>query len=73
MWSTLSVFWRRLLSCGSHHDEEEAAEMVIVSGYPETDALLREANICLQGQPFDFQKKVVVVEDGVLKVKSGPT
>lgn len=25
-----------------------------------------------KGQPFDFQKKVVVVEDGVLKVTSGP-
>ncbi|CAD0107635.1 unnamed protein product [Aureobasidium uvarum] len=24
------------------------------------------------GQPFDFQKKVVVVEDGVLKVTPGP-
>jgi hypothetical protein len=75
MWSTLSALWRRLmskLSRNSRRDEEEVAELVIVSSHPGTDALLREANRCLQGQPFDFQKKVVVVEDGVLKVTSGP-
>jgi hypothetical protein len=41
MWSTLSALWRRLLSklsCGSQHDEEEAAELVIVSSHPGTDA-----------------------------------
>jgi hypothetical protein len=76
MWSTLSALWRRLmskLSRSSHRDEEEVAELVIVSSHPGTDALLGEANRCLQGKPFDFQKKVVVVEDGVLKVTSGPT
>lgn len=69
----MSSFWRRLLCCGSQHDEDEAAELVIVSCHPEWIAvLLREAYRCPQGQPFDFQKKVVVVEDGVLKVIPGP-
>ncbi|KEQ71936.1 hypothetical protein M436DRAFT_82853 [Aureobasidium namibiae CBS 147.97] len=31
-----------------------------------------EAAELVIGQPFDFQKKVVVVEDGVLKVIPGP-
>ena len=76
MWSKLSALWRRLLSklsCSTQHDEEEAAELVIVSSCPGTDASavwwLTDAH---KGQPFDFQKKVVVVEDGVLKVSSGP-
>ncbi|CAD0083041.1 unnamed protein product [Aureobasidium vineae] len=57
MWSSkVSAFVRRLANKLSCFAQHDEEEV--------TELVI--------GQPFDFQKKVVVVEDGVLKVTPGP-